>query len=110
MTDPDSCAGGVDQMLETARTIKKQVQEELNATRTRLNIIVSDFLGCNTLVSQVTSYTSSFKKQAESHLKCRQKQEVASTASRMCKEFLSAVEANRTLLCKEFLSAVEANR
>jgi len=98
--DPDSCAGGVDQMLETARTIKKEVQEELNATRTRLNIIVSDFLGCNTLVSQVTSYTSSFKKQAESHLKCRQKQEVASTASRMCKEFLSAVEANRTLLCK----------
>jgi len=98
--DPDSCAGGVDQMLETASTIKKEVQEELNATRTRLNIIVSDFLGCNTLVSQVTSYTSSFKKQAESHLKCRQKQEVASTASRMCKDFLSAVEANRTLLCK----------
>ena len=46
---PESCAAGVDQMRETASTIKTEVLEELNATRTRFDQIASDFVGCITL-------------------------------------------------------------
>eukprot|EP00450_Noctiluca_scintillans_P011113 CAMPEP_0194503282 /NCGR_PEP_ID=MMETSP0253-20130528/28294_1 /TAXON_ID=2966 /ORGANISM="Noctiluca scintillans" /LENGTH=633 /DNA_ID=CAMNT_0039345553 /DNA_START=14 /DNA_END=1915 /DNA_ORIENTATION=- len=99
MDDPDSCAAGVDQMRETASTIKKQVHEELNATRIRFHTVKVDFIGCNTLMRQVSTYRSSFKAKAESHRLCRGKQQADYDASMMCLKYLTAVKSNRTLLC-----------
>ena len=65
-------------MRETASTIKTEVLAELNVTRKRLHQI-ADFIGCNTLTSQVSSYRSTFM---------------------ACAKCLNAVKVNRTLLCK----------
>ena len=61
MADPDSCVDGVDQMIETVPTIKQDLREELNPRRARLHSIDLDFVKCNTLTSQVSSYNSNFK-------------------------------------------------
>jgi len=55
MDDPESCAWGVEQMVETARTITQEVHHELNATRKRFDKIIKEFVGCDTLMSQVNS-------------------------------------------------------
>ena len=69
MEVPESCSAGVDEMRGTASTIKTEVLAELNATRKRLHRIASDFVGCNTLTSQVSSYRSTFRaKVKKSHI------------------------------------------
>ena len=45
MDDPLSCSACVDEMRETASTIKTEVLAELNATRKRLRQMTSDFVG-----------------------------------------------------------------
>ena len=97
---PESCANGVDQMRKTASTIKEEVNEELNATRVRLHSISLDFDRCNTLTSQVSSYTSEVTAKAESHRLCRVHQKADFDASMSCKKLLTAVKANRTVLCE----------
>ena len=97
---PESCADGVDEMIETATTIKQEVREELNATRARFHSIALDFVRCNTLTSQVSSYTSKFRAKAESHTSCRVRQKADFDASKSCMTLLTAVKANRTILCE----------
>ena len=65
--DPEGCVGGVDHIKETARTIRAQVQEEmkLNMTRVHLDRTVSDFIVCNTFMSDVSCDKTKLKKQAE---------------------------------------------
>ena len=41
---PESCADGIDEMIETATIIKEEVREELNATHARLQSIALDFV------------------------------------------------------------------
>ena len=43
---PESCADGIDEMIETATIIKEEVREELNATCARLQSIALDFVKC----------------------------------------------------------------
>ena len=100
---PQSCAAGVDQMRETASTIKTEVLEELSATSTRFDQIASDFVGCTSSVaslftSQVSSYRSSFKAKVESHTLCRKQQQAEQDVSMMCTKFWTAMRVNRTLL------------
>ena len=59
-------------MAETARTITQEVHHELNATRRRFHKILKEFVGCNSLMSQVNSYRSSFATKVRSHTQCRQ--------------------------------------
>ena len=106
MEDPRSCSAGVDEMRETASTIKTEVLAELNATRKRLHQIASDFVGCNTLTSQVSSYRSAFQAKVKSHTLCRKQQQVEYDVSMTCAKYLSAMKVNRTLLCeRESLTA-----
>jgi len=100
MDDPGSCASGVEQMAETARTITQEVHHELNATRKRFDKILKEFVGCNSLMSQVNSYRSSFATKVRSHTQCRQQQKADHDVTMMCKKVLSAAETNRTLLCE----------
>ena len=100
MDDPESCASGVKQMAETARTITQEVHHELNATRRRFDKILKEFEGCNSLMSQVNSYRSSFATKVRSHTQCRQQQKADNDVTMMCKKVLSAAETNRTLLCE----------
>jgi len=101
MADPETCAAGAVEMRETAKTVKLQVHEELNGTRTRLDKIDLDFVECNSLVSQVRSkHRSTFDEKAETHRMCRQQEQADQDAAMMCKKILSAVKANRTLLCE----------
>jgi len=99
VNDPNSCAAGRDQMLDTASSIKVQVREELNATRKRFEIIASDFDGCDTQRSQVKRYRKLLEDQAGRHRKCREAQNHVHLASMSCKKLLGAVKANETLLC-----------
>jgi hypothetical protein len=93
-------------MRETASTIKTEVLAELNATRKRLHQIASDFVGCNTLTSQVSSYRSAFQAKVKSHTLCRKQQEVEYGVSMTCAKYLNAMKVNRTLLCeRESLTA-----
>ena len=57
-------------MREMASTIKTEMPAELNATRKRLHQMASDFVDCNTLTSQVSSYRSTFWAKVKSHTSC----------------------------------------
>jgi len=100
LDDPGSCASGVEQMVETASTITQEVHHELNATRKRFVNIIQEFVGCNTLMSQASSYRSSFAAKVRSHMQCRRQQKADRDMTMMCKVVLSAAGTNRTLLCK----------
>ena len=90
----------MDEMCETASTIKTEVLAELNATRKRLHRIASDFVGCNTLTSQVSSYRSTFRAKVKSHTSCRKQPQTENDVSMACAKFLKAMKVNRTLLCE----------
>ena len=98
-TKAESCSTGVDEMREMASTIKAEVRTDLNATRKRLHQTASDFIGCNTLTSQVGSYRSIFRARAKSHTSYRKQQHAETNVSMACAKFLNAMKANRTLLC-----------
>ena len=97
--DPNSGVAGRDQMLETASSIKVQVREELNATRKRFEIIVADFDGCDTHLSEVQNYRKRLEQKAREHRVCREAQNSLHSAWMTCRELLDAVKANETLLC-----------
>jgi hypothetical protein len=86
-------------MKETARTIRAQVEEDLNATRVQLDRIASDFIGCDTFMSDVNSHKTELEKQAESHAQCRVTQKALASKLTMCKTLLNAVKSNETNLC-----------
>ena len=98
--DTESCASGVEQMVETAWTVTQEVHHELNATRKRFDKILKEFVGCNSLTSQVKPYRSSFATKVRSHTQCRQQQKGDHDVTQMCKKLLRAAETNRTLLCE----------
>ena len=100
MEVPESCSTGVDEMREMASEIKTEVRGELNATRKRLHQIASDFVSCNALTSQVSSYRSTFRAKVKSHTSCRKQQQAENGVSMTCTKFLSAMKVNRTLLCE----------
>ena len=87
-------------MRETASTIKTEVLAELNVTRKRLHQIASDFIGCNTLTSQVSSYRSTFRAKMKSHTLYRKQYQTENDVSMACAKCLKAMKVNRTLLCK----------
>ena len=87
MEVPESCSAGVDKMREMASTIKTEVLSELNATSKRLHQIASDFIGCNTLTSQVSSYRSTFRAKVKSHTSCRKQQHAENDVSMACAKF-----------------------
>ena len=87
-------------MRETASTIKTDVLAELNVTRKRLHQIASDFIGCNTLTSQVSSYRSTFRAKMKSHTSCRKQYQAENDVSMACAKCLNALKVNRTFLCK----------
>ena len=60
---PESCSAEVNEMREMASTIKTEVLAELKS----LHQIASDFVDCNTLTSQVSSYRSTFWAKVKSH-------------------------------------------
>ena len=106
MEVPESCSAGVDETCERASTIKTEVLAELNATRKRLHRIASDFVGCNTLTSQVSSYRSTFRAKVKSHTSCRKQLQTENDVSMACAKFLKSMKVNRTLLCeRESLTA-----
>ena len=106
MEVPESCSAGVDEMRETASTIKTEVLAELNVTRKRLHQVASDFVGCNTLTSQDSSNRSTFRAKVKSHTSCRKQQQAENDVSMACAKFLNEMKVNRTLLCeRESLTA-----
>ena len=93
MEVPESCSAGVDERREMASTIKTEVLAELNATRKRLHQIASDFVGCNTLTSQVSSYRSTFRAKVKSHTSCRKQQQAENDVSMACAKFFQCDES-----------------
>ena len=83
-----------------ASTIKTEVLTDLNATRKRLHQTASDFIGCNTLTSEVSSYRSIFRARVKSHTSYRKQQHAETNVSMACAKFLNAMKVNRTLLCE----------
>ena len=77
-----------------------EVEPQLNATRRRFDKIAKEFVGCNTLISQVNSYRSNFATKVRNHTQCRQQQKAGHDVTMMFKKVLSAAETNRTLLCE----------
>ena len=67
MDDLESCASGVEQMVETACTKTLEVHHELNATRKRFDKILKEFVGCNSLMSQVLLQIEFCDKSEKSH-------------------------------------------
>ena len=67
MDDLESCASGVEQMVETARTKTLEVHHELKATRKRFDKILKEFVGCNSLMSQVLLQIEFRDKSEKSH-------------------------------------------
>ena len=93
-------------MREMASTIKTEVLAELNATRNRLHRMASDFVGCNTLTSHVSSYRSTIRAKVKSHTSCRKQLQTENDVSTACAKFLKAMKINRTLRCeRESLTA-----
>ena len=90
---PESCSVGVDETREMASTIKTEVLAELNATRKRLHQIASDFVGYNTLMSQVSSYKSTFRAEVKSHTSCRKQQQAEDDVSVACAKFFEYDES-----------------
>ena len=106
MEVPESCSARMDEMCETACTIKTEVLAELNVTCKRLHQISSDFVNCNTLKRQVSSYRSTFRAKVKSHTSCRKQQQAENDVSMACAKFLNAMKVIRTLLCeRESLTA-----
>ena len=74
-------------MREMASTIKTEVLAELNATRKRLHQMASDFVDCNTLTSQVSSYRLTFRTEVKSHSSCRKQRHAENDVSMACEKF-----------------------
>ena len=87
MDDPLSCSACVDEMRETASTIKTEVLAELDVTRKRLHQVASDFVGCNTLTIQVSTCRSTFRAEVKSHTSCRKQRHAKNDVSIACAEF-----------------------
>ena len=98
--DPESCVPGVQQMVETAHDITQEVHHELTASRKRFVKIIQEFVGCNILMSQASSYRSSFAAKVRSHMQFRRQQKTDRDVTMMCKVVLSAAGTNQNLLCK----------
>ena len=111
MEDPRSCSAGVDEMRETASMIKTEVLAELNATRKRLHQIASDFVGCISLTSQVSSYRSAFQAKVKSHTLCRkQQQHVEDDVSMTCAKYFDCDESQSNSTVREGKSDCKRRR
>jgi len=62
--------------------------------------MASDFVGGNTLSSQVSSYRSTFWAKVKSQTSCRKQQQAENDVSLTCAKCLNAMKVNRTLRCK----------
>ena len=84
---PESCSACVDEMRETASTIKTEMPAVLNATRKRLHQMASDFVGCNTLTTEVSTCRSTFRAEVKSHISCRKQRHAENDVSMACEMF-----------------------
>jgi len=82
---PESCADGIDQMIETATIIKEEVREKRTSWM-QYTLESNEFLRFG-----IQAYT-------ENYTSCKVRQKADHDASKSCKTLLTAVKANRTLL------------
>ena len=66
---------------------KRKCWQEPNVTCKRLHQIASDFVDCNTLRRQVSSYKSTFRAKAKSHTSRRKQQRAKNDVSMVCAKF-----------------------
>ena len=76
---PESCSAEVDVIREMASMIKTEVLTELSVTNKRLHQTASDFVDCNTLTIQVSTW--------KSHTSCRKQRHAENDVSMACEMF-----------------------
>ena len=87
MEVPEPYSARMDEMREMACMIKTEVLAELNVTCKRLHQTALDFVDCNTLTIQVSSYRLTFLAKVKSHTSCRKGQQAENDVSMACAKF-----------------------